>query len=191
MLIGKVVDSLKRENEKIRNFATLSPIPGFWKRYLRPLLEGKDEGFSFKPTDIISLFSKKAVSKILERVGEDGYDPERFNAVLVSLLSDEAWVEDEELRKCLSHPMEKIAYHYIAHEKNPQGKPLNPVANFHLGNGATVSARNINFLANPSEKGLKESCGIMVNYIYTVNWLSQVRRSFRWFDRVEIKGFFR
>jgi len=68
---------------------------------------------------------------------------------------------------------------------------MNPVANFHLGNGATVSARNINFLANPSPKGLEESCGVMVNYIYTFHWLGQIRRSFRWFDKMEVKGLFR
>jgi malonyl-CoA decarboxylase len=67
---------------------------------------------------------------------------------------------------------------------------LNPVAAFHLGNGASVSQNNVNFLANPSPRGLKESCGIMVNYVYTTTWLSQVRRSFRWFDRMEIKGLF-
>jgi len=191
MLIGKVVDSLKKGNEKISNFSTLSPVPGYWRSYLKPLLEGKDDNFSLKHTDIMPFFSKKAVSKILEREDETTYDSDRFNAVLVSVLSDKTWVENDELRKSIRHPMEKIAYHYIAHEKNLQGKPLNPVASFHLGNGATVSQRNINFLANPSEKGLKESCGIMVNYIYTFNWLSQVRRSFRLFDRVEIKGLFR
>ncbi len=158
---------------------------------MRPLLEGKDERFTLKHTDIIALFPKKAVEKVLWRVDEDAHDTSRFNAALVAILSDRAWVEDEDLAKSLQGPMVKIAYHYIAHEKNPREKPLNPVANFHLGNGAAVSVKNINFLANPSGRGLTESCGIMVNYIYTFSWLSQIRRSFRWFDRVEIKGFFR
>ena len=69
-------------------------------------------------------------------------------------------------------------------------KLLNPVANFHISNGATVAQNNVNFLANPSNRGLKESCGMMVNYIYTSTWLSQIRRSFRLFDRFEIKGVF-
>jgi len=191
MLIGKVVDSLKKENEKIRNFATLSPVPGFWKSYLRPLLERKDDNFTLKHTDIMPLFSKKAMDMILTKGGEKTTDFSRFNTALTSVLSDPTWADDEDLIKGLHIPMVRIAYHYIANEKNPQQKPLNPVANFHLGNGATVSAKNINFLANPSAKGLTDSCGIMVNYIYTSSWLSQIRRSFRWFDRVEIKGFFR
>jgi malonyl-CoA decarboxylase len=84
----------------------------------------------------------------------------------------------------------RIAYEYVANEKNLQNKPLDPVANFHLENGATVSLKNINFMANPSSKGLGESCGIMVNYIYSSNWLSQIRHSLRWFDRMEIRGLF-
>jgi malonyl-CoA decarboxylase len=189
MLIGKVVDSLK--DETIRNFATLSPVPGFWKSYLRPLLEGKDKNFTLKQEEIISLFSKKTIAKILARTGEKSSDPKKFNAALISILSNDTWVKDEALKKSLHPPMVKIAYHYIASEKNPRGRPLNPVANFHLGNGAAVSAKNINFLANPSPRGLKESCGIMVNYIYTFHWLGQIRRSFRWFDKMEIKGLFR
>jgi malonyl-CoA decarboxylase len=51
------------------------------------------------------------------------------------------------------------------------------VANFHLGNGATVSPNNINFGANRSAKGLDESCGLMVNYIYSQTWLHQIGRT--------------
>ena len=190
ILVGKVVDYLRNENEKIKNFATLSPVPGFWKRYLRPLLEGRDEAFELKHADVISFFSKKGTGKIMERMGGGDRDPVRFNWALLSILSEESWAEEEDLRNILRSPLVKIAYRYIAHEKNPRDKPLNPVAAFHLGNGATVSEKNINFLANPSTRGLRESCGIMVNYIYTSNWLSQVRRSLRWFDRMEIKGLF-
>lgn len=189
-LIGRVVDYVRNENEKIKNFATLSPIPGFWRRYLRPLLEEGDGNFSLKSTDVISFFSKKGKGKIMERAGEEERDPLRFNRALLSILSDESWAREEELKSILRSPLIKIAYHYIANEKNRRDKPLNPVAGFHLGNGATISERNINFLANPSSRGLKESCGIMANYIYSSNWLSQARRSLRWFDRVEMRGLF-
>jgi malonyl-CoA decarboxylase len=190
MLIGKVVDYIREENEEIKNFATLSPVPAFWERYLRPLLEGKEEKFDLKPKDILSFFPKKTAGRILERGGGGDLEPGRFNAALLSILSDEGWAEDEDLRKDLHNPLIRIAYHHVSQEKNPQGKPLNPVAAFHLGNGASVSQGNVNFLANPSRRGLKESCGIMVNYVYTTTWLSQFRRSFRWFDRMEIKGLF-
>ena len=190
MLIGKVVDYVREEDERIKNFATLSPLPRFWNGYLRPLLEGTGEEFDLKPSDILPLFSKRAAVRIVERSGGGEVSADRFNEALLSTLADEAWPRDEELIKILRVPMIKIAYHYIAREKTPQQKPLNAVAGFHLGNGAVVSERNVNFLANPSSKGIEESCGIMVNYLYSFNWLGQVRRSLRWFDGMEIKGLF-
>jgi hypothetical protein len=130
------------------------------------------------------------VKKITAHGPGGNRDLNAFNDALLEVLSAGEWVKDEELREELHGPLVKIAYHYLANEKNPQGKPLDPVTNFHLGLGATISARNVNFLANPSEKGLNESCGMMVNYVYSSNWLSQIRRSLRWFDRLEIKGLF-
>ena len=190
MLIGKVVEYLKAENRKLKNFVTLSPIPGFWNGYLKPLLEGKDDGFSLKQDDVVGYFSKKGAAKILEPEREEDVGSNDFCKILLSILSHKAWVQDEELKKGLKGPLKKIAYHYIANEKTSRNKPLNPVAGFHLGNGAAVSEKNVDFLANPSPKGLRESCGVMVNYIYTPTWLGQIRRSFGWFDRVEIRGLF-
>ena len=190
LLIGKVVEYLKTENKKLKNFVTLSPIPGFWNGYLKPLLEGKDDGFSLKQDDVIEYFPKKAAAKLLEREGEASIASNGFSKVLLSILSQEGWVRDEDLKKDLKNPLCRIAYHYIAEEKTSRNKPRNPVAGFHLGNGAAVTEKNIHFLANPSSKGLRESCGIMVNYIYTSSWLGQIRRSFGWFDRVEIRGLF-
>ena len=190
MLIGKVVEYLKAENKKLRNFVTLSPIPGFWNGYLKPLLEGNGDGFSLKQDNVMGFFSKKGAAKILKREREGGSDSNDFCKVLLSILSHGAWVKDEELKKDLKSPLSKIAYHYIANEKSSRNKPLNPVAGFHLGNGAAVTEKNVHFLANPSPKGLQESCGVMVNYVYTSNWLGQIRRSFGWFDRVEIRGLF-
>jgi malonyl-CoA decarboxylase len=190
MLIGQVVDYLKKEGPQIKTFATLSPLPGFWGYYLRPLLEGRGEGFSLNPEDVTSFFSKKQIAGITAKANLHQEKVGSFPEALLDILSDEKWADDEELRKALRAPLTKIAYRYIAREKNLQNKPLNPVANFHLGNGATVTPRNVNFLANPSPRGLKESCGLMVNYIYTSSWLGQIRRSFQWFDKLEIKGLF-
>jgi hypothetical protein len=189
-LIGQVVDYLRKENEEIKNFATLSPLPGFWENYLQPILEGKDESFALGREDVLSYFGRRQLGRIMESAGVKRGRTRAFTRALLSILSGEEWKEDEELRKILHQPLVKIAYHYISREKNPQNRPLNPVTNFHLANGATVSQKNVNFLANPSSKGLTESCGIMANYIYTSSWLSQIRRSFRWFDRLEIRGIF-
>lgn len=189
MLIGRVVDYLKKEKEPISTFATLSPLPGFWKSYLKPILEGKDQPFQLKAGEVESFFSRRQVRRILQKSPlADG--EQSFQAALLSLLSGEDWVEDEQLKKDLQGPLLKIAYLYITREKNRENKPLNPVANFHLENGATVSRQNVNFLGNPSPRGLLDSCGIMVNYIYTAGWLSQLRGSLRWLEKMEMKGIF-
>jgi len=182
MLIVQVVDYIRKENDQIKNFATLSPLPGFWGNYLKQILEGNDELFALKQSDVTDYFSRRQMVKIMENAGIKGGVAGQFTGALISALSREGWVDDEEMKKNLHQPLVKIAYHYISKEKNRHEKALNPVANFHLENGASVSQKNVNFLANPSSKGLKESCSIMVNYIYTSSWLSQIRRSFRLFD---------
>ena len=53
------------------------------------------------------------------------------------------------------------------------GKPLDPVARFHLGNGARVE--RLNWGADPSAKGVKQSYGLMVNYLYDLKRLDRHR----------------
>jgi malonyl-CoA decarboxylase len=53
------------------------------------------------------------------------------------------------------------------------GKPADPVARFHLGNGARVE--RLNWAGDPSPKGLKQSYGIMVNYLYDLKRLDKHR----------------
>lgn len=186
MLIGQVVDYIKKENEQIKRFATLSPIPGFWRSYLQPILDGNDKSFKLKPSDIPGFFSKKQRERILEERNDQHQDHSAFNGVLSEILSGDQWINDEDLTRELREPLVKIAFHYIDQEKDSRDRPLNAVANFHLGNGAMISMKDVNYLANASSRGLKESCGIMVNYIYTPSWLNQVRKSFRWFEMINI-----
>ncbi len=54
-----------------------------------------------------------------------------------------------------------------------EGKPLDPVARFHLGNGARVE--RLNWGGDPSSKGLKQSYGVMVNYLYDLKRLDRHR----------------
>ncbi|MBI5277230.1 MAG: malonyl-CoA decarboxylase [Burkholderiales bacterium] len=54
------------------------------------------------------------------------------------------------------------------------GQPVDPVARFHLGNGARVE--RLNWAADPSPKGLKQSYGLMVNYLYDVKRLDKHRQ---------------
>jgi malonyl-CoA decarboxylase len=69
----------------------------------------------------------------------------------------------EELRE----KFETLAARYLVEQKNGGGEPLDPVARFHLKNGAMLE--RINILGNPSDKGMERSFGTMVNYVYDLS----------------------
>ncbi len=64
------------------------------------------------------------------------------------------------------------AARYLGKEMH-EGKPCDPVARFHLGNGARVE--RLNWAGDPSAKGLKQSFGLMVNYLYDLKRLDKHR----------------
>ena len=64
----------------------------------------------------------------------------------------------------LKDPLMRAAAWYFLHAKSRNGGPVDPVARFHLGNGARLE--RINWLADLSENGLGQSHGLMVNYLY-------------------------
>jgi malonyl-CoA decarboxylase len=64
------------------------------------------------------------------------------------------------------------AARYLGKELH-EGKPCDPVARFHLGNGARVE--RLNWAGDPSPKGLKQSFGLMVNYLYDLKRLDKHR----------------
>jgi malonyl-CoA decarboxylase len=68
--------------------------------------------------------------------------------------------------------LKQWAARYLAQELQ-DGKPLDAVARFHLGNGARVE--RLNWAADPSAKGLKQSYGLMVNYLYDLKKLDRNR----------------
>ncbi|MEE4235952.1 MAG: malonyl-CoA decarboxylase [Anderseniella sp.] len=57
-----------------------------------------------------------------------------------------------------------LAARYFLQEQSPKGGPIDPVARFHLGNGASLKA--IHWLGDRSENGIRQSAGMMVNYLY-------------------------
>lgn len=60
-----------------------------------------------------------------------------------------------------------LAAYYFLKARRPSGKPLDPVAHFHLGNGARLE--RLNFLGDQSAKGIRQSFGLMVNYLYDLD----------------------
>jgi malonyl-CoA decarboxylase len=82
---------------------------------------------------------------------------------LAQLLTEFGTDANAEMRARLG----KVAAHYFLHEKNSRGEPLDPVARFHLKNGALLE--RINVLGNPSTAGMEGSLGTMVNYVYDLS----------------------
>lgn len=65
----------------------------------------------------------------------------------------------------------KYAAYYLLEAKKPDGLPFDPVARFHLGNGAMVHL--IHPQADVSQNGIAQSGGAMVNYIYDLSKIPQ------------------
>lgn len=94
-------------------------------------------------------------------------------ATLKALGSD--WHKDKKQVEKLKPLLMRLAAHYLTKEKKHQ-RPLDPVANFHLFNGARLE--RLNWLADTSSKGLKQSAGIMANYYYKLDEIDENHEAF-------------
>ncbi len=83
------------------------------------------------------------------------------------------WLKKEGMAdaKAEDTQLEKLAAKYLLTAKDNKGRPLDPVARFHLGNGAQVHA--LHHGADTSKRGIRQSAGVMVNYLYDLNKISQ------------------
>lgn len=80
------------------------------------------------------------------------------------------WADNAQLRDALREPLMKRVAQYLAREKRGE-RALDPVAHFHLSNGAELA--QLNWLADCSEKGIRQSAGLMVNYHYRLDDVEQ------------------
>ncbi|MBT8396817.1 MAG: malonyl-CoA decarboxylase, partial [Gemmatimonadetes bacterium] len=159
-LIKRVVDELAQEFPGLRTFATLSPLPGF-----RKWLEGglrKDEGL-FRPAEIKQ--TRKWVAE------------EETNQWFGGVLRDALWREDKGIERAVKTALLRLAARYLTAESRSGGGALDPVAHFHLSNGATVE--RLNWEADVSEKGMKQSAGIMVNYLYNSRRIEENHEAYK------------
>jgi malonyl-CoA decarboxylase len=131
-LIKQVVQELALEFPSIKNFVTLSPVPGFSK-WLRARKNQASSNFA---------------SSDLELSDQDAKDLE---------------IEQMSFRK--------LVFNYLLTSKK-NDLPADPVCRFHLGNGASIYEINEN--ADLSSKGMSQSYGVMVNYLYD---LSSIERN--------------
>src|ERR1700742_1957675 len=83
---------------------------------------------------------------------------------LLHQLDTPNWFENAELAAQMRAVGEPLAAYYFLKGRTSKGRLIDSVARFHLGNGARLE--RINWLGDTSPKGLRESAGIMVNYLY-------------------------
>lgn len=171
-LIKRVVDGLATEFPNIKCYATLSPIPGFRRWFDRTLDRDGD-----------ALLTNTEAERIAERLTELEQDEDGEasagapteggigadeSPLLARALSRPGWAEDEELQKRLRGPLMRMCAQYLTALQEAKGhgraRAQDPVAHFHLTNGARME--RLNWLADRSAKGLKQSLGMMINYRY-------------------------
>src|SRR6266705_878911 len=89
---------------------------------------------------------------------------------LLTRLEAPRWLEDRAIAKDMQRQLVRLCAYYLLHAK--QGaEPLDPVARFHLGNGARLE--KLNWLGDTSEIGMRRSAGLMVNYVYRLDDLER------------------
>lgn len=155
-LIKRVADHLKAEFPSLKTFITLSPIPGFTEWMSR----SPDLSTLAEHPNVLARYEKA-----LQTISLKGKTwPQRLT---------EGWVPQT------STPAEHEALNtlcaiYLIYFSTKRGG--NSVANFHLGNGAKLN--RINWAADLSKKGLRESAGLMVNYLYDIDEIEANQEKF-------------
>ena len=145
-LIKRVVEALHRDLPGLEVFSTLSPLPGF-----RAWLDAQFDAGTVP-------IKAAALSALAEHI-----NAKPAAALLQQTLQRTRWSERPELIEALRVPMSQLCMRYLTQAK--QGiYPLDPVARFHLANGARVE--RVNWAADISVKGFNQSYGMMVNYRY-------------------------
>ncbi len=133
-LIKQVAEDLKRDLPQLKAFVTLSPVPGF----VRWLQRERDA----KASPFVAAKDRPALR----------------------LMDDPGWHADADAQRRLRPVLSEAIARYFLEAKNAAGKPADPVARFHLGNGARLE--RINWMGDASARGLADAAGFMVNYVY-------------------------
>lgn len=142
-LIKRVAEVLAAEFPNLKTFATLSPIPGF-RGWL-------DERMAEGEAALLTATEHKALAQA-------------GSSSLKAVLDEPDWSGNGVFADVVKSPLMRLCARYLAEAKRPGGKALDPVGHFHLSNGARVE--RLNWLGDTSPKGLRESAGLMINYLY-------------------------
>jgi malonyl-CoA decarboxylase len=136
-LIKQVVEEVQREMPRLSTFVTLSPAPGFAEWLKR------------------------------ERASEASAMISDEDRAALAVLDRPGWWRDEESAEAAREPLLRAAAAYFLRARTARGLPRDPVARFHLGNGARLE--RLNYLADISPRALAQSHGLMVNYLYDLD----------------------
>jgi malonyl-CoA decarboxylase len=157
-LIKRVAEQLQRELPRLRTFCTLSPVPGFAQWLL-----GEPDLHALPNLRRHAAGDFEAARGHLR--GECGGD-----LAALQLASTHEKLDKESQAALLT-----LCSAYLLHlSPTPEG---DPVARFHLDNGARLERLNAH--ANPTPKGLKQSFGVMVNYLYDLDKIEASSDKFR------------
>ncbi|QXG81987.1 malonyl-CoA decarboxylase [Rhodospirillum rubrum] len=164
-LIKRVVETLRREFPGLKTFSTLSPIPGF-RRWLDGVFAEGDIG-------PMSSAERKALRAVDDR-GAKG--------ALKRLIETDGWLTEEGGEEAVKGPLMRLRARYLAVERrlgSGEGveRAYDPVAHFHLTNGARVE--RINWRGDLSANGLRQSMGMMVNYLYKLDEIEKNHEAYQ------------
>jgi|SRR5579859_225554 len=158
-LIKQVVEDLKAETPSLVQFATLSPVPGF-RRWL-------DARFDEGAKHMLTAEERVAIAGLADMKGAKG--------AFRRLLQTTGWHEDPATAAAIKSPLLRLCAEYLTASNDGKG-PTDPVARFHLGNGARLE--RVDYLANTAPRGFKESYGVMVNYLYDLDRIEANHEAF-------------
>jgi malonyl-CoA decarboxylase len=106
---------------------------------------------------------------------------ERLNAASIALDEDDRetlaaltqpdWWRNPETAAAVREPFLRAAAWYYMRARNTRGLPADAVARFHLGNGARLE--RLNWLGDTSNRAMAQSFGLMVNYLYDLDYIEQ------------------
>jgi malonyl-CoA decarboxylase len=162
-LIKRVAEMLAADFPKLKVFATLSPVPGF-RRWLDA--EAKRSPRLLRPV---------SASGCARRATEDPQGLAR-SAARLSRRRRSCRIGEATLMRLCAHYLVEAKEPVDPHQAEADKRPLDPVARFHLGNGARLE--RVNWLADTSPRGIKQSAGLMVNYLYKLDEIEDNHEAF-------------
>ena len=145
-LIKQVVEELQRLGLGLKTFVTLSPLPAF-----------------------AQWLSQERANPTSDYINHE-------TRLALEALDRPDWHTDQALSESLKPVLLGLAAAYILLARGPGRRMIDPVARFHLGNGARLE--RLNWAADLSRKGLQQSHGLMVNYLYDLPSIEEQHEAF-------------